>query len=45
MSEFIVCKTCGELASFENMTYINNEPNCPSCCDKAAYVLQPVDSE
>jgi formylmethanofuran dehydrogenase subunit E len=41
MSEFIRCNSCGDLASFEDITYINNTPLCSSCQDEHVYLLQP----
>jgi formylmethanofuran dehydrogenase subunit E len=39
MSEFIRCNSCGDLASFEDITYINNTPLCSSCQDEKVYSL------
>jgi formylmethanofuran dehydrogenase subunit E len=39
MSEFIRCNNCGDLASFEDITYINNAPLCSSCQDEKVYLL------
>lgn len=45
LSEFIRCNSCGDLASFENITYVNNTPLCTSCQDERDYLLLPNDNE
>lgn len=44
MSEFIRCDRCGDLTSFEDTTYINNNPICPECHDQLSYLLQTVEN-
>jgi formylmethanofuran dehydrogenase subunit E len=39
MSEFIRCDSCGDLSSFEDISYINNTPLCSVCQDEKAYLL------
>lgn len=39
MSEFIRCNSCGDLASFEDITYINNAPLCSTCQDETTYLF------
>lgn len=45
MSEFIRCDRCGDLSSFENITYVNNTPLCTSCQDENEYLLHPSETE
>lgn len=42
MSEFIRCNICGDLTSFEETTYINNNPICPDCHEKTEYMLLEI---
>lgn len=45
MSEFIKCNICGDLTSFEETTFINNNPICPTCQDHAEYTLTSLNRE
>jgi formylmethanofuran dehydrogenase subunit E len=40
MSEFIRCDHCGELSSYENISYEYNTHLCSSCQDEKEYLLQ-----
>ncbi|MFD2442570.1 hypothetical protein ACFSO7_00970 [Bacillus sp. CGMCC 1.16607] len=45
MSEFICCDCCGELSSFDDTAYINDNPICPTCYDRLGSLLQPLEEK
>ncbi len=45
MSKYIRCDICNNNVTFEDTTYINNDPLCPECNAKVGYMIQPYEED